>query len=237
MATGEQQTELAQEMASTAPKQDYLLGYRGFLTIQALLWVFLQTFLPTTVKGSANTSGPTYQIVLRKSLSVLFWNESLIYSAFILLSGRTVCIPFFRNPSKTSVASAAFRRGLRLFIPALLAMAIVKILMDIDGVDYITEFAKTTGNESISAPYHMSSVLVYFNSVFDLFWTTYDFSKGAGSKAFPTGTLWILSVVYQQSYTAYMTMITIPYTRPAWRIQALVVFILTGNNAKPRPCL
>src|SRR5436305_13397197 len=74
--------------------QRYLLGIRGLLVIQSFLWVFLQTFVPAVVKDSNNTTGPNYQITLRKSLSVLFWNESLIYSAFIFLSPRTICIPF-----------------------------------------------------------------------------------------------------------------------------------------------
>lgn len=196
--------------------------------IQAFLWVFLQTFVPVAVKDSNNTTGPGYQIIIRKTLSVFFWNESLLYSAFILLSARTICIPFLRDSTKTSVASACFRRGLRLWFPVAIALAIVKITFDRIGTDYIDHFQQATGNISFVIPYTLSSTLVYFNSVFNLFWTTFNFSTQAGSKAFPSQTLWVVNVIYAQSYTVYMTMVIIPYTRSRWRVEASIIFILTA---------
>jgi hypothetical protein len=50
----------------------------------------------------------------------------------------------------------------------------------------------------------------------------------AGNTAFPSQTLWIVNVIYSQSYTVYMTMIIIPYTRPSWRVQAFTIFIITA---------
>jgi hypothetical protein len=196
--------------------------------IQAFIWVFLQTFVPAAVKDSNNTTGPNYQIIIRKTLSVFFWNESLLYSAFILLSARTICIPFLQNSTKTSVASACFRRGLRLWVPVTAALAIVKITFDRTGMDYIAHFQQATENVSFVVPYPLSSTLVYFNSVFNLFWTTFNFSTQAGSRAFPAQTLWVVNVIYTQSYTVYMTMIIIPYTRARWRVEAATVFILTA---------
>ena len=109
------------------PGHEYLLGLRGLLVLESFAWLFLQTFAPTAVKGSNNTDGPGYQTLLRKTASVLLWNDSLIYSSFILLSARTICISFFKDPSTTAVASAAFRRGLSLGIPVAVALAIIKI--------------------------------------------------------------------------------------------------------------
>jgi len=196
--------------------------------IQAFVWVFMQTFVPTAVKDSNNTTGPNYQIIIRKSLSVLFWNDSLIYSAFILLSARTICIPFLKNSTKTSVASACFRRGLRLWFPVAVGLAIVKITFSKIGMDYIDRFKEATGNVSFATPYKLSSTLVYFNSVFELFWTTFNFASQAGSQAFPAQTLWVVNVIYAQSYTVYMTMVIIPYTRARWRVEAGILFVLTA---------
>jgi len=217
-----------QPQASLSPKQDYLLGVRGLLTIQSFLWIYLQTFAPTTVKGSLNYSGPALHLVLRKTLSVIFWNESLIYSWFIILSARSICIPFMLNLSELSVASSVFRRGLRLLIPTAVGLSIVAIVFDHIDMSYIAEFKDVTGNISFEVPYKLPSFVAYMNSVFNLFWVTQNFASQAGSLAFPGQTLWIVNVLYSQSYTVFMTMVIVPYTRNKWRIKALLLFILTA---------
>lgn len=222
-------TNFFRKQQANVSDQRYLLGFRGLLVIQSFLWVFLQTFAPATVKDANDTAGPRYQVILRYTLSVIFWNETLIYSAFILLSARTICLPFLKSSTRTAIASAAFRRGLRLWFPVAVALAIVKITFSSIGTGYIDQFKQATGNTSFDAPYTLTpGALAYFNSVFNLFWTAFNFSTQAGSQAFPTGTLWVVNVIYTQSYTVYMTMVTIPYTRSAWRVQAFVLFILTA---------
>ncbi|CAF9928121.1 hypothetical protein IMSHALPRED_007391 [Imshaugia aleurites] len=209
-------------------EQGYLLGLRGFLVIQSFLWVFLQTLVPVAVKDSANVSGPTYEKMLRRTLSVLFWNKSLIYSSFIFLSARTICIPYLQNPGKTAVASAVFRRGLRLWFPTAVALAVAKILSATLGTAYIDQYKQETGNVSFDVPYTLPNALAYFNSVFNLFWTNNRFFEQAGNTAFPTQTLWIVSVIYSQSYTVYLTMVIIPYTRNSWRVKAYIGFIISA---------
>ncbi|KAK4697076.1 hypothetical protein P7C71_g947, partial [Lecanoromycetidae sp. Uapishka_2] len=215
---------------STIPRnsQPYLLGLRGILVLQSYLCIFLTTFLPGAVRDTANVNAPLYQRILRQTLSILFWNESLIYSSFIFLSGRTISIPFLSSPTKASVASAVFRRGLRLWFPAATALAIVKIITSQIGTDYINDFKRQTANNSINAPYVLSNTLAYFNSVFNLFWTSRKFSEQAGSTTLPSQTLWALNVIYMQSYTVYMTMIIIPYTRHSWRVWGALCFIVTA---------
>lgn len=220
-------TSLFHHRYHVVTEQEYLLGLRGFLTLQAFIWVFLQTFVPAAVKGN-NISGPEYQVILRKTFSVIFWNENLLYSAFIFLSARTICIPFFRDPTKTSIASACFRRGIRLYFPVAIALIIIKLTSSKTGLAEIESFKSYTNNNSFETPYYMVNALACFNSGFMLFWTTIGFATQAGSKAFPSQTLWIVNVIYQQSYTVYMTMVIIPYTRGRWRIEAFVCFIITA---------
>lgn len=208
-------------------EQQYLLGLRGLLTLEAFIWVFLQTFVPAAVKGN-NIPGPTYQVILRKVFSVIFWNDNLLYSAFILLSARTICIPFFRDPTKTSIASACFRRGIRLYFPVAITLIIIKLTSSRAGLAEIERFKSYTKNASFETPYYMVNAISCFNSGFMLFWTTFAFGTQAGSKAFPSGTLWIVNVIYAQSYTIYMTMVIIPYTRGRWRVEAFIAFIITA---------
>ena len=209
--------------------QEYLIGLRGLLVIESFLWVFLQTFAPATVKDAAlEAEGPAWQVGIRKSLSVLFWNENLLYSFFILLSARNLAIPFFNEPSKAAVASATFRRGLRLWFPTAVALAIPTLAFSQLGLGYLQDFKNATGNDSFNVPYFLSDALIYFNSVFNLFWQTNDFSEQAGSTAFPSQTLWIVNVIYQQSFTVFIVMIIIPYTRSAWRVKGSIPFILSA---------
>jgi hypothetical protein len=221
-------TSFYKEKPLACPSQSYLLGLRGLLVLQSFLWVFLRTFVPATVKDSSNPDGPLYQILLRKTLSVLFWNETMIYSSIILLSARTICIPFLATPSRSIAASSIFRRGIRLWFPAAVSLALIKIISSCISLSNITAFATAIGNHSLTTPYEIPNALAYFNAVFNIFWVTDRFNLQAASKAFPTQTLWIVSVIFEQSYTVYMTMIIIPYTRKEWRVLGGVTFILTA---------
>ncbi|KAF1950431.1 hypothetical protein CC80DRAFT_427042 [Byssothecium circinans] len=210
------------------PSQEYLLGLRGILAIQSFLFVFFQLFIPTAVADSKNTDGRLYQIILRKTLSVLFWNESLIYSFTILLSARTICLPFLEHSSRTVCASAIFRRGIRLSIPTFIAFSLSAAALSTTSTQYIDDFLTMTGNISTTTPMRFHNFLVYFNSIYELFWLNKLYASQAANRAFPSGTLWIVSVLFQQSYTVYMTMVIIPYTRASWRVKALLVFIATA---------
>jgi hypothetical protein len=211
-----------------AASKDYLIGLRGILAFESFLFIFLQTFLPAAVADSNNIDGPLYQVVLRKTLSVLFWNESLIYSFVILLSARTICVPFLTESSRTVCSSAVFRRGIRLFIPTFIIFSLAAAAFSTTSTHYVSNFLDLTGNVSATAPMRFRNFLVYFNSLFDIFWLSKGYGSQAANQAFPGGTFWIVSVLFQQSYTVYMTMIIVPYTRASWRVKALLTFILTA---------
>lgn len=208
--------------------QDYLVGLRGILVVQSFLFVFFQVFLPAAVPDSKNVDGPLYQIILRKSFSVVFCNESLIYSWIIFLSARTIALPYLSNTTREICASSVFRRSVRLWLPTFVGFSIAVAAFTAADTAYIDNFFTRTGNVSTATPMRMRDFLVYFNSLFDLFWVNKLYSYQAANQAFPSGTLWIVSVLFQQSYTVYMTMIIVPYTRPSWRLKALLVFILSA---------
>ncbi|KAH6629856.1 hypothetical protein C7974DRAFT_194639 [Boeremia exigua] len=208
--------------------QDYLIGLRGLLVLQSFLFVFFQVFLPTAVPDSKNKDGPLYQIILRKSFSVIFCNESLIYSWIIFLSARTIALPYLGNTTREVCASSVFRRSIRLWLPTFVAFSISVAAFTAADTAYITDFLTQTGNVSTQTPMHMRNFLVYFNSLFDIFWINKQYNTQAASSAFPSGTMWIVSALFQQSYTVYMTMVVVPYTRASWRTKALAVFILSA---------
>jgi hypothetical protein len=196
--------------------------------LSSFVWTFLQTFCPAAVKDSLNINGSTIHLAIRKTLSVLFWNQSLLYSFFILLSARSICIPFVQNSTSGNVASSAFRRGFRLLIPTAVSLGLVHLIFLWSGLGYIDEFKNLTGNISFQTPYKIPSFLAWVNSVFNLFWITRNFASQSGSTAFPSQTLWIVNVLFSQSHTVFMTMVIIPYTRNEWRVKAFLLFILTA---------
>lgn len=209
---------------------NYLLGLRGILVLQAFLCIFLQLFAPTAVKDSnlANWTGAKAHEILRDIFSVLLWNPSLVYSSFVLLMGRTIILPFLADPTKRTTASCIFRRPFRLVLPVIVAFGISTALFNGLGTQYVTSFLASTNNQTATTPTPVTSFLIYFNSVFNLFWTVRDFSLQNGSTSYPGQILWLVSVIFQQSYTVYTIMIILPYTRPAWRVKALAVFILAA---------
>lgn len=213
---------------SLLPDHDWLVGVRGFLVVQSFVWCFLTVFAPATVKGAENVDGPFYQIILRKVFSVLFWNESLIYSSIVLLSARTICLPFLVNPSRQVVASQVFRRGIRLWIPTAVAFGLSTVVLNQMGLGYVDEFKAQTGNVTIATPERIQNFLNWFNSMFEIFWVNKNYATQKGSLAFPSQTLFSVSIVFVQSYTVYMTMICIPYTRNSWRVKAFLFFIATA---------
>jgi hypothetical protein len=213
---------------ATVYDQQYLFGFRGLLVIETFLWMFLTTFVPTTVASSANTDGKFYETMIRKTLSVLFWNDSFLYGAIVFLSARSIGIPFIRDPSKSRIARSVLCRGFTLWFPIAIALAIAKGAMTRSELERIYDFKTRTNNFSMQVPYFLPNTLAYFNSVFNIFWTTHNPSAQAGSTAFPSQTLWLITTVYMQSYTVYMTMVIIPYTRKRWRVQGAFFFVLTA---------
>ena len=227
-------SKLPQQREGTTPwphdkNQDYLLGVRGILVPMAFLWTFLHVFAPAAVKGSANDEGPGYQLALRKSLSVLFWNDTLIYGSIMFLSARTICLPFLLESSKSVLASTVFRRGIRLWFPVAVTLIVVRFTFSQDMVSRIKDFAALTGNEAPDFNlYVLPTSLSNFNAIYMTFWITHNFQAQAANWAFPTQMLWVITAVFQQSYTVYITMVIIPYTRARWRVMGAFAFILTA---------
>ncbi|ORY76055.1 hypothetical protein BCR37DRAFT_383611 [Protomyces lactucae-debilis] len=206
----------------------YIEGFKGLIAFEAFLWVFMRTIVPGASFESiaANPYPPRYQSVLREIFSPLFWDGNLQASFFIILSARLVCVRFLRNPDATAMAGSLFRRGLRLFFPCAVALAICMGLSYGNGFALVEATAGALENRIPETPYKIPHALAWFNSVFDLFW--HITGTQAGVRAFPTGQLWIVSVVYQESFTVYMVMLCLPFMTKRWAFWSMGVFSLLG---------
>lgn len=213
----------------------FLTGLRGFLTVGTFLYTFFLVFLPGSVAGLPTPvprdETPFYALILRYTLSVLFWNGPLLYSFAILLSARTIVLPFLlasKEYQKTAIASSIARRPFRLAFAFAIPLAIAQIMWKTIGVDYIEDFMSRTNNTSAPVPYVLPNALTYLNSLLGLFAINKDYANQAASYTMPGGTAFNLSIVYQQSMTVYMTMVIIPFTHASFRVKALLVFIVTA---------
>lgn len=210
---------------STPPfTQKYLTGLRGVLAIESFLWLFWQTFVPSLAYNEVD--GPLYQTVLRKIFSVLFWDRSLLCSFFVILSARTCCVHFLQDPSAMVFARSLITRPLRIGVSISIALAIaIAIFAKID-TSYISVAASLIKNPTLEAPSKPATSLARFNSIYDLLWVVRDFGNQEGNQAWPSKTMWIPSLIYFQSYTVYIAMVILPFTRSSWHWAGLLLFSL-----------
>ena len=187
--------------APHTPGQEYIVGLKGLLTIESLLWVFLSTFAPAT---ASQTQGPTWQYVLRDVFSVPFWNYSLIFAFFLILSARTVCIRFLAKPCAETLAGSLIRRPIRVGLPLSIAAAISLIIFSQIGTDYFDTFTAILPNSNFQSPIKPANGLAGFLSTYNLLWLTRDWAEQAANKFWPSATIWAPSLIYHQSYTVYI---------------------------------
>lgn len=92
------------------------------------------------------------------------------------------------------------------------------------GTQFIDKFKNDLPNDSIQTPTVVPNGGAAFNSLFNLFWLSYDHYKQAANTFWPTMTLWAPSIMYFQSYTVYFLMAILPFTRPKWHLSGLGLF-------------
>jgi hypothetical protein len=109
-------------------------------------------------------------------------------------------------------------------IPLAVGLALSCIIFSTINTQYLEDFARLNGNPYLRAPEKPASALACFNSIWDLLWVTRDYSLQMGNLAFPSWTLWVPSAIYLQSYTVYIFMVVLPYSRPTWHITGLLMF-------------
>ncbi|WPH03548.1 Hypothetical protein R9X50_00642800 [Acrodontium crateriforme] len=206
--------------------QSYLHGIRGLLAISSILWIFFHTFVPTLTAVSAGSppDGPKYEKVIRDVFSPIFWNYSLISSFFFILSARSICVRFINDPKPASFAGSIIRRLVRLPIAVGLASGIASAVMKGMGTEYIQTFRNALPNSSIDVPQIPYDAVAALNSMFELFWVVRSYYFQAANHFWPSGTIWNLSLMYQQSWTVYFLMLILPYSRASWHIQFLGLF-------------
>ncbi|KAF2772415.1 hypothetical protein EJ03DRAFT_387803 [Teratosphaeria nubilosa] len=200
----------------------YLYGMRGILTISSILWIFFQTFLPTLVTNE--TTGPLYQKVLRIVFSPILWNESLISSFFFVLSARSICVRFLKEPKGMTFAGSVIRRIIRLGLAAGIASGIASGIMKALGSEYVHDFKVALPNASITTPKLADDGLTAVNAMFDMFWVVRSYYYQAANKLWPSNTIWNVSLIYQQSWTIYFLMVILPFTRASWHKTFLLIF-------------
>jgi len=203
----------------------YLHGLRGLYAIQVFLFSFLQVFAPDLLPTNSPSDGKTVGL----KIIGIFFHPHLIASSFILLSARTLCLPFLSNPTSNQLASSLFNRSSRLIIPlGVIVIVTALINNNTNMIQTIIAYKQKSNNDVLPVPYRIPSAIAVFNSIFDIFWNVRNYESQAANRAFYSATLWPVSVIYTQSFTVYAAMICIPFTRFAWRARTALLFILTA---------
>ncbi|CAO1624962.1 unnamed protein product [Sympodiomycopsis kandeliae] len=217
-------------------KVAYLQGLRGLLAIEVLLFTFFRLLMPAvasdtdldgTYPAAFSSDAPAWQNGLRRGLSPLLWDSTLPSAFFVILSARVVSLTFLERRNSISIAGATFRRPVRLVLPVLAALAFTSIVSVAGGFKYAAQFAELTQNTMAQPPQIWKSTIEFVNSAVSLFFNTQP-SKTDRAVAFlpPADTAWVIPVIFQQSFTAYVFSILLPYATLSSKLWGFAGFII-----------
>jgi len=132
-----------------------------------------------------------------------------------------ICTAYIERRAAVPLAGAAFRRPFRLLGPAIFGLTFASILSVTGAFAPGTRMAQTLQSNLASPRPVWISALEYFNSLVAYFFAQFNFSYYDRAFAFiqPAGIVWILPIVFQQTYTC----ITLAYILPYTRLQAKVI--------------
>lgn len=189
----------------TSRRINYLEGVRGFLGLQTLLWIFFRLFAPAIVididlRGTRPapfvTNSPGWMSILRKVLSPLLFNGSLIMASFIILMGRASLQTFTERREATALAGQCARRPVRLAIPATCALALASVVSVANGFKHAEWLALRLQNDILFAPPVWGSTIEYVNSVVTLILSPLPFKNSRAVLSLPpAGVTWFVSII------------------------------------------
>ncbi|KAN0062770.1 hypothetical protein ACQY0O_004965 [Thecaphora frezii] len=215
----------------------YLEGIRGILGLQTLLWIFFRFFAPAIVTevdvdGTQPAdfvgSSPEWMSVLRKALSPLFFDGNLQVTMFIILSGRTVLHTFIERRQAVALSGPAFRRPFRLLLPVLAALTIVSIVNVAGGFKYAIKMADNLNNTFARPAPIWDSAIEFFNTLVVYFFSPIAYKNSRAATFIPAaGTMWFVTIVFQQVYVLIIIAWVLPYTLLKYKNFGLPLFILT----------
>ncbi|CAO1624208.1 unnamed protein product [Parajaminaea phylloscopi] len=216
----------------------WLEGLRGLLALEMLLYIFFRLLAPAiasdtdldgTYPAAFLSKAPAWHNTLRKALSPLFWNPTLLSTFFLVLSGRVAALTFLERRSATTLAGAVFRRPVRLLLPILVGLAVTSIVSVAKGFGDAQRLSDLTSNSAARPPAIWTSFLEYLNSVFALYFNT-NVSLTDRSITFlpPSGLAWVLPVVFQQTFTAYVFAALLPYVTLRAKLWGFAGFIVAA---------
>ncbi|SPO29633.1 uncharacterized protein UTRI_05455 [Ustilago trichophora] len=215
----------------------YLEGLRGLLGLQVLVWTFFRIFAPAIATdrdvdgvypAAFTTVAPEWQNIVRKVLSPLLFDGELQASFFVILSGRASLHTFIERRQAITLAGAAFKRPFRFILPMAITLALVSLVIGVNGFRYAPELSSALSNQLANPPEQWNSALEYFNSLLFFFSTPFYF-KTAKATTFipPSGTLWIIPVLFQQTYVLIILAFALPYTIFRYKNLGMILLILT----------
>ncbi|GAK66239.1 uncharacterized protein PAN0_012c4461 [Moesziomyces antarcticus] len=215
----------------------YLEGLRGVLGLQVLIWTFFRIFAPAIVAdrdvdgvypAAFVAAAPTWQTVLRKALSPLLFDGELQAAMFVILTGRASLQTYIERRVATGLAGPAFKRPFRFLIPMAVTLALVSLVIGVNGFRYASEMSSALQNQHATPPVQWGSALEYFNSLL-FFFSSPLYFKTARATTFipPSGTLWIIPVIFQQTYVLIILAFALPYTIMRYKNLGMILLILT----------
>lgn len=145
----------------------------------------------------------------------------------LLIHPLSHSLAFLERRTATSLAGSAFRRPLR-FIPSIaLTLALVSIITASGGFKFANQMSIDTENKFAQPPLIWENTIQYFNSIVGLFFSIRDnLTDRMVTFVPPTGILWFLPRVFQQSFTVITFSYLLPFTIFKYKFIFFGIFIL-----------
>lgn len=242
-------------------RKPHLEGVRGILGFLTLLAIFFRTFAPA-IQTDTDLNGlfpadfvavaPAWQNVVRRVLSPLLWDSTLLPHFFIILSGR-VCLQsectaiFDENPSSDQIltscipvsaflerrlalpmAAAAFHRPFRLLPSLVVCLAITTVLSATHSFDGAYRMATDLRSSLASPPLFWTSPIEFFNTIAALYFAEPAFTYEDRPFSFvqPVGILFVLPIIFQQTFTCITVAYILPYTKLKPKVVGYTAFVV-----------
>ncbi len=217
----------------------YLEGVRGYLAFCTFLAVFFRIFAPAIAtdmdeQGNLDPNfvaiAPAWHSTLRKALSPIAWDQTLIPHAFIILSGRVVVNTYLERRNALPLAGAALKRPMRLLPVLMVSLALTSVLTATGAFSYANSQLSTalSLNPWANAAPIWSNTIEYFNSLVAYFFAEQFFGYYDRPFAFvpPAGILWVMPIIFQQTYTCITAAYLLPYGALRPKLLGGIFFIL-----------
>lgn len=164
-------------LAQSGHHMDYLDGLRGVAAFIVVISHFVVGFYPTLFDGIDSRAHVrnSIEVIISKSPLNIIYSGNLAVCVFFVLSGYVLTYKFFQRKDQRILISGAFRRYIRIFLPAFTSILVAYFLM-VAGLFFNRQASVITRSDiwlDNLWKFKPDLLIAIKQAVFDIFFTSY----------------------------------------------------------------